>query len=324
LKKLFCKKQFSLRCHIFIEVWTMTGMRVWPTFLLLFLFAQPTKWPKDMVRNIPKRYRKDWRLFCNVCNHFIWSVNDKLNKSIHEGDEHDFESRVGFRLDSKGKKHNLKQKSIDIRRSEIKITEVMDEDICDSIKVDAVLYNKKSKKKEGVRMLLKNQQYNKTKDLGFSKKRKYVGKANLYCAEVYQRYYDEVIAAFTSENIGGRDSFCNDHIDSRCPFITELPKITIKPPGKTTKNNASKEIFNQTVSGEQNQEDHNETNASGNFSNKTEVVGEKQSREENEEKRQPLEETAPEKGEQSEPIQNVERSSEKDIKPEEPEKHNEL
>jgi len=284
-------------------------MRVWPTFILLVLFAQPSE-DLDIVRNIPKRYSKDWRLFCNVCNHFIWRVNDKLNKSIQAGDEHDFESRVGFRLDSHGKKHSLMQKSIDIRRSEIKITEVMDEDICSTLKVDAVLYNKKSKKKEGVRMLLKDQKYNKTSDLGFSKKRKYVGKANHYCAEVYQRYYDQVIEAFMSENFGCRDSFCNDHVDSRCPLITELPKIVFKPVIR----NATKNLKGKDVSKKSgidlNQEDHNETNATGNFSNKAEADGETKSQKENEVESQPQE--------QSELVQNVEN------KPQEPEKHIEL
>jgi len=273
-------------------------MRVWPTLILLVLFAQhsASEDPTDIVRNIPKRYRKDWRLFCNVCNHFIWKVNDKLNKSIQEGDEHDFESRVGFRLDSNGKKHNLMQKSVDIGRSEIKITEVMDEDICSMMKVDAVLYNKKSKAKEAFRMLQKDQLYNKTRDQGFSKKRKYVAKANLYCAEVTQRYYDEVIEAFTSENLGKRDSFCRDYVDSRCPLITTLERVVFKPVVKK-----AKEVKGKT---DPKKEDHNKTDAEtdaaqfGNTSNETDVR-ETESQEEHEVTSQPQGGTDPEQPEQS-------------------------
>jgi len=293
-------------------------MRVWPTFILLVLLAKPSEDPTDSVRNIPKRYSKDWRLFCNVCNHFIWRVGDNLNKSIQAGDEHDFQSRVGFRLDSNGKKHSLINRSIDIRRSIFKITEVMDEDVCGSIKVDAVVYNKKSEKKEGLRMLLKNQKYNKTKEQGVSKKRKYVGKANLYCAEVYQRYYDEVIEAFTNENMGSRNSFCRDYVDSRCPLVTDLPKIVFKSK-KDPKRNSTRARDKKNTSGDLNQEHHNETNTTGDFSTKAEVLGETKSEEENEVHRQPLESS--ERGEQSELIENLERSSEK---PQEPEKHSEL
>jgi len=150
-----------------------------------------------------------------------------------------------------------------------------------------------------------------------------VGKANVYCAEVSQRYYDQMIAAFTSENIRGRDSFCNDHVDSRCPFITELPRIKIKPPRNTTKNLKSKEILSQKLDGGLNQEHHNETNTSGNFSNKTEV-GKTLSQKENEVKKQSPEGTAPEKVEQSELIENVEQSSEEYDKSQEPVNHNEL
>jgi len=300
-------------------------MRVWPTFILLALLAHPFEDESNTVRNIPKRYSKDWRLFCNVCNHFIWRVTDNLNKSIQAGDEHDFQSRTGFRLDANGKKHSLKQKSIDIRRSEIKITEVMDEDICASMKVDAVLYNKKSKKKEGVRILLKDQEYNKTSTQRLSKKRKYVGKANLYCAEIYQRYYDEVIETFTGENMSLRNSFCTDHVDSRCPFTTELPKIVFKSVIRNAKkSNKGKDRGRKKTSGDLNQEHHNETNTTSDFSNKDEVVGETESREENEVKRPPVEETTPERGEQSELIENVEQSSEESDKLQEPKKHDEL
>jgi len=299
-------------------------MRVWPTLILLVLFAQSSEDPTFAVRNIPKRYREDWRLFCNVCNHFIWRVNHKLNKSIQAGDEHDFESRVGFRLDSNGKKHNLKQKSIDIRRSEIKITEVMDEDICAGMKVDAVLYNKTSKK--GVRMLQKDQMFNKTRDLGFSKKRKYVSKANLYCAEVAYLYYDEVIEAFTSENLGSRDSFCRDIVDSRCTFITELPLVKFKPIVRNAKKGKDKvkrpdlkteDLYNGTDA---------ESNAtqSGDLSSRPEGAEETESQEENEGDGQPLGKTDPDQPDQSRVTANVERSSVESGKDEESKKHDEL
>jgi len=244
-----------------------------------------------------------------------------LNKSIQAGDEHDFQSRVGFRLDANGKKHSLMQRKIDIRRSVFKITEVMDEDICKSMKVDAVLYNKKSEKKEGLRILLRNQKYNKTKDQGLSKKRKYVAKANLYCAEVYQRYYDEVIEAFTSENMGSRNSFCSDYVDSRCPSVTDLPKVEFKSKNDT-KSKAARNRDKKNKSGDLNEEHHNETNTTGDFSAYAEVLGETKLQEENEVQRQPLE--SPERGEQSELIENLERSSEESDKPQEPEKHSEL
>jgi len=288
-------------------------MRVWPTFMLLVLLAKASKDPTDIVRNIPKRYSEDWRLFCNVCNHFIWRVGDNLSKSIQTGDEHDFESRTGFRLDANGKKHNLKQKSVDIKRSVFLITEVMDEDICAALKVDAVLYNKTSKKKEGLRILLKDQKYKKTKDLGRSKKRKYVGKANLYCAEVYQRYYDEVIEVFMSEKMGSRKSFCSDYVDSRCPLVTELPEVVFKSKNATK---SKKDRGNKNTSGDLNKKHHNETNTTSDFSTKAEVLEETKSREENELQRQPPEEKTPERGEQ--------RLSAESDKPQESEKHNEL
>jgi len=300
-------------------------MRVWPTFILLVLFAQSSDDPMVVVRNIPKRYREDWRLFCNVCNHFIWTVHDKLNKSIQVGDEHDFESRVGFRLDSNGKKHNLKQKSIDVTRSEIKITEVMDEDICKSMKVDAVLYNRTSKRKEGVRMLQKDQLFNKTSDLRFTKRRKYVAKANLYCAEIYQRFYDEVIEAFTSENLSSRDSFCRDIVDSRCQFITELPKVVFKP-----KRNATKGKDGAKRPDLKTEDLHNGTDAesnatqSGDLTSRPEGAEETESLEENEVEGQPLGKTDPDQPDQSKLRANVERSSVESGKHEESKKHEEL
>jgi len=217
-------------------------MRVLLSFIWLLLLARPSDERENVaqsisVHKIPKRYSKDWRLFCNVCNHFIWRVQDRLKKSIQEGDEHDFESRFGFRLDSNGKKQSLKTKSVDIMRSEIKITETLDEDICKLMKADAVLYNKTSEMKEGIRILKKDQKYNKTKELGFSKKKKYTGKANTYCAEVYQRFYDEIVWTFTSENTGSRVTFCRDNVDSRCPSALDLEPVIIK---NTTKNKSKR------------------------------------------------------------------------------------
>jgi len=220
-------------------------MRVLLSFIWLLLLARPDERENlaqgiSSVHKIPKRYSKDWRLFCNVCNHFIWRVQDRLNKSIQEGDEHDFESKFGFRLDSNGKKQSLKTKSVDIMRSEIKITETLDEDICKLMKADAVLYNKTSEKKEGIRILQKDQKYNKTKELGFSKKKKYVGKANTYCAEVYQRFYDQVVETFTGENTGSRVTFCRDIVDSRCPSALDLEPVIIKNTTKKSKRSKKK------------------------------------------------------------------------------------
>lgn len=293
-------------------------MRVWQSFLLLVLLAQPSEDPREVVHNIPKRYKKDWRLFCNVCNHFISSVKTNLNKSIQDGDEHDFGSRVGFRLDSEGKKRNLKQRKVDIMRSEIKITEVMDEDLCKGMKVDAVLYDKKSKLKEGVRMLQKNQKIDIPKNLAYSRKRKYVSKANLYCAEIAQRFYEQVIETFTSENIGSRDSFCTDHVDSRCPLVSELPTVIIKPKKKKARTFAGED-------GSKSKVDQITSNAS--------VVEESESEEgleeplaatEGEGKSQLLEETAPEQVKESLAPEEVEPSSVESDIPEESEKHDEL
>ena len=54
------------------------------------------------IEDIPSRYinSKDKRsLFCNACR----VLSDVVNETLHDGST-DFESLVGFRLDSKGKK----------------------------------------------------------------------------------------------------------------------------------------------------------------------------------------------------------------------------
>jgi len=217
-------------------------MRVVQLFMFFILFLETS----EAIHKIPKRYRKDWRLYCNVCNNYINAVISRLKDSIKIGDEYDIELRFGFRLDSEGKKKSLKKKSSNINKSEIKLSNVLEEHICGTMVAYEVLYNKTSQFKEGVMMLQENQKYDRPKGLGLSSKPKYVGKANIYCADIAQRFYDDIIDLFIRKEVSTRVLFCPDYVDSRCLPATELPEVIFNDPDNsdlsksTKKRNAKK------------------------------------------------------------------------------------
>lgn len=192
--------------------------------LVLFLLGVTCK--TKPVSNIPKRFENDWRLFCNVCSNFIRTLDKDLEEAVKRDGELGWESKVGFRLDSHGKKKH--KATVEARRNEITIIESLEKGLCDEMKAHAVLYDKTLKDKPAERMLQEREKYDKTVKQGFSKKQRYVNMANLYCAEINHRYYDEVVEAFTKEDEHARDSFCKDNVDTRCGLMSELPKLKFK------------------------------------------------------------------------------------------------
>jgi len=172
--------------------------------------------------HIPERYRKDWRLFCNVCNNFIREVRiNLLNKT---GDrEYDFELRTGYRLDSAGKMES--PKLTDITKSEIKLTEILDSDICKGrMNAAQVVYDKSLEGNLPVRMLLKNETFSETKTLKLSRKRKNVNKANWFCAQVNDLFYEQIVEAFIGSDSNAVEQFCKARVDYRCGLLSSLIK----------------------------------------------------------------------------------------------------
>jgi len=172
--------------------------------------------------NIPERYRKDWRLFCNVCNNFIREV--KIKRANKTGDrEYDFELRTGYRLDSAGKMES--PKLTDITKSEIKLTEILDSDICkERMKSAQVVYDKSLEGNLPVRMLLKNETFSETKTLKLSRKRKNVNKANWFCAQVNDLFYEQIVEAFTGSDPNDIEQFCKTRVDDRCGLLSGLTR----------------------------------------------------------------------------------------------------
>jgi len=199
--------------------------------LVLFLLGVTSK--SKPVRNIPKRFEKDWRLFCNVCSNFVRTLDKDLEKAVKEEGKLGWESKVGFRLDSKGKKKH--KDAVEARRNEIIIIDSLEKDLCDEMKAHAVLYDKTLKGRPAERMLREREKYNKTETQGFSKKQRYVNMANLYCAEINHRFYDQVVETFTRKEEHVRDSFCVDNVDSRCGLMSDLPQLKFKKAAKKPK-----------------------------------------------------------------------------------------
>jgi len=188
------------------------------------------------VRNIPRRYEKDYRLYCNVCNNFVHNVELEVNKT----DEH-HDIKLGFRLDTKGKKVYDK---VNYKNSEIRMSEILDKDICKDMSISSVLYLKNAKNKPGVRMLVKDEKYKKDSDHGFSKKTKYVNRAKTYCADIHQRFYDEVLKNFVNEDSSVLEDLCAQVVDERCqkqsscPFPRKIKKPKKKKKEDKTEDNA--------------------------------------------------------------------------------------
>jgi len=203
--------------------------------LVLFLLGVTSK--SKRVKNIPTRFEKDWRLFCNVCSNFVRALDKDLEETVNRDGELGWESKVGFRLDSNGKKKH--KDAVDARRSEINIIESLEKGLCDEMKAHAVLYDKTLEDKPAERMLREREKYEKTVKQGFSKRQRYVNMANLYCAEINHRFYDEVVEAFTREDEHVRDSFCRDNVDSRCGLMSDLPKLKFKKAVKKPKEEAA-------------------------------------------------------------------------------------
>jgi len=204
--------------------------------LLLFCLEVTSK--NEQLSNIPNRFEGDWRLFCNVCNNFVRALDKDLDDAVKRDGELGWDSKVGFRLDSKGKKKH--KEAVEARRSEINIIDSLEKGLCDDMKAHAVLYDKTVKGKPAERMLREREKYSKTVKQGFSKKSRYVKRANLYCAEINHRFYDKMAEAFSRKEEHIRDSFCADNVDSRCGLLSELPQLKFKKAAKKPKEESAK------------------------------------------------------------------------------------
>jgi len=166
------------------------------------------------VRNIPKRFQKDWRLCCNVCNIFIHRYDNLLNISKQDAPEYDYDSKIGFRLDANGKRQNLKQKKVDVYKSEVKLTEALDVDICFMNKAIAVVIDPMVNRP--VRILQQTGSNNKYHGFKLSRDHKFVSRANLFCTDFKETFYDKIIDEFYSRGSEATDTFCKINLDSRC------------------------------------------------------------------------------------------------------------